>query len=285
MIQSIIKTTTTVLIFILSTLLGTSALAANVSDGIINLGASDFTWNTDVGPNSKWETHGHNNNQEYGDGSGGERYDLNFLGIDTAGDQFQFGVGGGSILSSPHMGREVKTSSLYLGDIAISVQDFGAAYEDPTVNSTDSSAWQYALRILGVDKPNNEFAFQVVSGGSWEAVDIYGREAAGDGHHSDTFRMNNATPESKVLTGKYSALEKDGPRNDEYVLEGSFDLGLLSLFNEHTGGRIITYLTMSCTNDEAIVYADIAAVPVPAAFWLFGTALLGFIGISRRTAV
>ena len=28
-----------------------------------------------------------------------------------------------------------------------------------------------------------------------------------------------------------------------------------------------------------------SAVPVPAAFWLFGTALIGFIGISRRTKV
>jgi hypothetical protein len=30
---------------------------------------------------------------------------------------------------------------------------------------------------------------------------------------------------------------------------------------------------------------DIPAVPVPAAFWLFGTALVGFIGISRRRKV
>jgi len=30
---------------------------------------------------------------------------------------------------------------------------------------------------------------------------------------------------------------------------------------------------------------DIPAVPVPAAFWLFGTALVGFIGMSRRTKV
>jgi hypothetical protein len=27
----------------------------------------------------------------------------------------------------------------------------------------------------------------------------------------------------------------------------------------------------------------ISVVPVPAAFWLFGTALIGFIGMSRRT--
>ena len=30
---------------------------------------------------------------------------------------------------------------------------------------------------------------------------------------------------------------------------------------------------------------NIPAVPVPAAFWLFGTALIGFIGMSRRTKV
>jgi len=33
------------------------------------------------------------------------------------------------------------------------------------------------------------------------------------------------------------------------------------------------------------IYGDISEIPVPAAFWLFGTALIGFIGISRRTRV
>lgn len=31
--------------------------------------------------------------------------------------------------------------------------------------------------------------------------------------------------------------------------------------------------------------SDISPVPVPAAFWLFGTALIGFVGMSRRTKV
>ncbi len=34
-----------------------------------------------------------------------------------------------------------------------------------------------------------------------------------------------------------------------------------------------------------ILDASVSAVPVPAAFWLFGTALLGFVGISRRTQI
>lgn len=37
--------------------------------------------------------------------------------------------------------------------------------------------------------------------------------------------------------------------------------------------------------DDMLVRVDVSPVPVPAAFWLFGTALIGFIGISRRTRV
>jgi len=38
-------------------------------------------------------------------------------------------------------------------------------------------------------------------------------------------------------------------------------------------------------NKYGDINIDLAAVPVPAAFWLFGTALLGFIGFSRRISV
>jgi len=36
---------------------------------------------------------------------------------------------------------------------------------------------------------------------------------------------------------------------------------------------------------QVALYGNISAVPVPAAFWLFGTALIGFIGLSRRTQI
>jgi hypothetical protein len=38
-------------------------------------------------------------------------------------------------------------------------------------------------------------------------------------------------------------------------------------------------------SDEARGLPPISTVPVPAAFWLFGSALIGFIGMSRRTSV
>ena len=33
------------------------------------------------------------------------------------------------------------------------------------------------------------------------------------------------------------------------------------------------------------LYGNVSPIPVPAAFWLFGTALIGFVGMSRRTRV
>jgi hypothetical protein len=38
-------------------------------------------------------------------------------------------------------------------------------------------------------------------------------------------------------------------------------------------------------SDEMRLFAPPSEVPVPAAFWLFGTALIGFIGMSRRTSL
>ena len=46
--------------------------------------------------------------------------------------------------------------------------------------------------------------------------------------------------------------------------------------NNFFAGKSISHVT---------IWGDISAVPVPAAFWLFGTALIGFIGFSRRTKV
>ncbi len=36
---------------------------------------------------------------------------------------------------------------------------------------------------------------------------------------------------------------------------------------------------------EIILSINVSAVPVPAAVWLFGTALIGFVGMSRRTSI
>jgi hypothetical protein len=41
----------------------------------------------------------------------------------------------------------------------------------------------------------------------------------------------------------------------------------------------------TATNTPEYLKATISTVPVPAAFWLFGTALIGFVGMSRRRKI
>ena len=47
----------------------------------------------------------------------------------------------------------------------------------------------------------------------------------------------------------------------------------------------ISKLEINLRGSGAIDNLSYNVVPVPAAAWLFGTALLGFIGFSRRTAI
>jgi hypothetical protein len=58
-------------------------------------------------------------------------------------------------------------------------------------------------------------------------------------------------------------------------------------FFENTSGGILTVDLGTNTNNYShyTEYGALSAVPVPAAVWLFGTALIGFIGFSRRTKV
>ena len=263
------------------------ALAVSVGgvDGVI--GAGEYKWNTDGDEGSgKWNTRG--GSQEFNDGSGGNPWDINFLGtnVDEHGN-FKIGAVGGSILSgSNDYGTR---TTLTLSDIAINVVVGG---ESPTDPATSSSGWDYALRLLNIDSAGHAM-FNLFSltddddntvgywtgSGKGQAETDYEHQPYSYGS-TETFKMVDGKLVQSGIKGKYTP-----NTGDEGVLEVSFDLGLLGLFDESTGGKVITYLTMSCVNDEAIVHADISAVPVPAAFWLFGTALIGFIGMSRRTQV
>lgn len=54
-----------------------------------------------------------------------------------------------------------------------------------------------------------------------------------------------------------------------------------------TGGPLITKITFSASNNafETDNHAYVSAVPLPAAAWLFGSAILGFISMSNRRKV
>ncbi|PHS70629.1 MAG: hypothetical protein COB23_02830 [Methylophaga sp.] len=251
-------------------LLSFNTYAASV-DGSIDRG--EYQWNTNGAEGSdKWETfsRGGRAYHEYNDASGGDSWDINFLGTNVADGKYQFGAIGGQILSGLKTGSSwTSGQAIYLSDFAISVNNF----TNPTV---DSSGFDYAIRLLGVNDKTGEAEFALLTGGTWESADIYGSRY-GDKHKTETYKMGDDATTITTFTGKWS---NNG--GDDNVLEGEFDLSFLSLFDPSTGGTLSTYLTMACVNDEALVHADIAAVPVPAAIWLFAPALAGFMGLRRR---
>ncbi|MEE8289405.1 MAG: PEP-CTERM sorting domain-containing protein [Nitrosomonadaceae bacterium] len=49
---------------------------------------------------------------------------------------------------------------------------------------------------------------------------------------------------------------------------------------------ILAVLLLASTSVQATLVINAStAVPLPTAFWLFGTALIGFVGVSRRRSV
>jgi len=252
------------------TFLGALSFGASAAsiDGIISSG--EYQWTTDGSEGSeKWDTHrvGRSGQyQEYNDASGGDRWDINFLGTNITDNKFQFGALGGRILSGRKTGTGYDDAGIYLSDFALGFN----TSSNPTV---DSSGFQYAIRVMGVNHDTNEAKFKLLSGGTWVGADIYNNTA---GHTTATYKMKNAT--------KTFEFEGSWSRNggDENVLEGMFDLSLLTLFDLNQAGTLSTYLTMACVNDEAMVHAKVSAVPLPAAVWLLSPALVGFMSLRRR---
>jgi len=242
-------------------LLPLSSYAASI-DGSIT--PDEYQWSTDGQEGAdKWETFGRGGraNNEYNDASGGNKWDINYLGTSVADGQFQFGAIGGKILSGRETGEDIFLS------------DFALGFNTSSDPKKDSSGFEYAIRLVGVNNNTGEAKFKLLSGGTWSGANLYDR----DRHKTMTYRMDDDAATVGLFTGKWA---RNG--EDDNVLEASFDLNWLSLFDLDKGGRLSTYLTMACVNDEAMVHADIAPVPLPAAVWLLSPALIGFMGYRRR---
>lgn len=250
-------------IFALLGVISLSSHAASI-DGAISTG--EYQWNTTAAEGSdKWVNFSRNGRayKEYDDASGGNDWDINYLGTDIKNGQFQFGALGGKILSGVETGKKI-----FLSDFAIGVN----TSSNPT---TDSSGFQYAIRLLGVNDLTGIAKFALLGKGIWENVDLYNGQY-GAKHKSETYKMRGAT----TITTFDGIWKQNG--SDKNVLEGGFDLSWLSLFDPSIGGTLSTYLTMACVNDEALVHAAVSAVPLPAAIWLFTPVLLGLMSMRRN---
>jgi hypothetical protein len=82
-----------------------------------------------------------------------------------------------------------------------------------------------------------------------------------------------------ITCGECYLVIKDGNSTPALYV---FDLSLVGMIDTIT---LTDFWPGSGSISHVEIMGDVAVIPVPAAVWLFGTALLGFIGISRRTRV
>jgi hypothetical protein len=111
------------------------------------------------------------------------------------------------------------------------------------------------------------------------SIDFFDIETAEDGSTlSNRIRLyddTNAEIFAEIFANIYHTPDTGGDNLWDQVLFGSANQGLSGI------KRVDVYFGGSGALDN-LTYS---VVPVPAAVWLFGTALLGFIGFSRRTAI
>lgn len=125
-----------------------------------------------------------------------------------------------------------------------------------------------------------------ITGGIWQA--IKGPDASGGNHANRNSDWNIRLNSTDLTGGNLSG-------SDSFTSVSPFDLlagsgGALALTGLSVSiGDVIALEFISPTSfatfngvDLTVTALTASAVPVPAAFWLFGTALIGLVGLSKR---
>jgi hypothetical protein len=118
---------------------------------------------------------------------------------------------------------------------------------------------------------------------------VFGGEDADDGYSTAHISYDGApaSPITECLTGECYLIVKGGLGTNPVAY--LFTLALLGWDGDVNNDSPLNLSGFWLSGRNAIshvgIYGTVSAVPVPGAFWLFGTALIGFIGLSRSTRV
>ena len=108
---------------------------------------------------------------------------------------------------------------------------------------------------------------------------------------SDLYYENSATPLAKKSLTIADGIDVNSSDSLSFVLNNGDTFFILASISARSVDGFVdacNTLSLDYQNDQGLVAASapqISAVPVPAAAWLFGTALLGFVGVGKRKKV
>jgi hypothetical protein len=165
---------------------------------------------------------------------------------------------------------------------------FGSGFENCRIAFGETDISPVIIKFDMDDEEDTEInseLFPSVTGDEWEASDTTDNFSEG----TWTYTLGDDDPDVRFWAAKSGpgfVLFWDVDADDKTSLcDGTENsLACLMAANPVTTG---TWATLDGKGLSHLTFYDSAPspVPVPAAFWLFGTALIGFIGVSRRTKV
>ena len=157
---------------------------------------------------------------------------------------------------------------------------FNLSYAD-TLTAIDTGGlfegWSIATSDIADDFINAAFGAPSLCSTSTSinlcgTISGYNNGDFGDSHASiyDMFvYLNTPNGTSDVGLVQFSSADGGVIKQEEWATHDSRDF---TYVEDHTFGQ----------NIDLLLYKDVAVVPVPAAVWLFGSGLLGLVGVARR---
>jgi len=158
-----------------------------------------------------------------------------------------------------------------------------ALHAGDVASLTGESEELVSLYKAEFDLMTEEGPFQSLYDISWDLEDSDDPDDASGGIISWT---GNELVDTEIDCSSISScytVVKGGRHGDpnQYIFDisgwdGIMDIVLSGFWDEDRARSAISHVA---------IYGVVGVVPLPAAFWLFGTALIGFVGVSRRRSV